>query len=253
MPLIARGESATFFLTKLDMWDVNDDHADLRLSDYNLECLDAFKKLSALRFIELKDFELEGGRGKGIAIIDGTSFKITYAWRGATEGDYGIGAKNSGAMLSWTVRIEGEKLKEHIEAWQDKMIAAERGPAPYRVPRHVWLTKVLKCKQPTRRSYRKCLVEHNNDVQKLLDEATDSASVERYTKMLLSKRQITASVKGMFSKKEIEIPKFMLSIAVLEPWTPKLQELIEKSIKRREKKEKAHRPTAGKRKTSGRK
>jgi hypothetical protein len=201
--------------------------ADIYLSAYRLnhpalKQLEAAGKLSPRRWVDVQDAVIYPGHGEGIATIDGMKFKVTYAWRGLTEWDIGVGRKNFRTVLGWTVRIEsaeGGDIKKQMAQIHENILRDENGG---RVTREIPMGRYLRTLGvKTFPQLRAKWIRDNAELVKRLAASDEPTMVELGKKIAASSNPeaIDKRIAELKGKRTIELP--IGRVNTIEPWALK--------------------------------
>ena len=102
-----------WFMEEISPWDMTSNYACLYLTNYKLPTHETLekkldKKVSRLRWVVLKDATIELGYAKGMLIIEGKKFNLTYAWGGLNS------KENYHVRESYTVQIKGKNCGRYF-------------------------------------------------------------------------------------------------------------------------------------------
>lgn len=109
--------------------EIQADHCDVGLSDYNFAKVRKLKKVSKLRWVQGTNLKLAPGSGSGTITIGKETFTVTYAWGGRNKPKGG-----NADRTSYTVRLSGDKIAERLQAIKNQIILEEEGTLSYFIP-----------------------------------------------------------------------------------------------------------------------
>jgi hypothetical protein len=211
-----------FYVVEATALDTLDERSIIRLTDYELDSpvMGALSKLySPRRWISIDDCVIRPGHGEGTAVIDGSTYRISYAFRGLTEYDICSGDINK--VLSWSVVVTPMKGREgtfkiELRDWLTAINGEEGRKTAYEIPIKAFLEN--EGFDPTEEGYRKSL-EDLRDYYLRSQPGRKEQIMIKYSPENIAKR-----VEVVFSRGYIVVPNLLYGAAEVEPWRYRLDE-----------------------------
>ncbi|MBI4919506.1 hypothetical protein HY837_06240 [archaeon] len=225
-----KSTSNKFFLTRLSSLDVNPNSCSFGVTNYNLsdpKVNAVIEAASPRRAITIDDCVLQLGRGEGTTQIGGVDCNVSYAWRGLTEKDLGIGQRSSDRVVSWKVSFTPKDstvdFMKKMDEFIDSIYFEEGGKEVYSIPKQNWLNAMTMT-----RNVDASLEDYRAQLERFAEAWRTKDKKERigYSADHIAKLDAHYSPEGIAKEIErvrnaetLEFTPFLFMPKEIEPWT----------------------------------